>query len=174
MGARECSLWPIPTARRRAAAWRRPPSRARAAHGAGLAMHPAQRADRRPVRRCGGPRRAARETCRETLSRQPGTIPVSVCGAVRTDTPVVQRRGDQPGVRARRRGALQVGVLADAAGADQLHVRPQGLHAVQGVEVGPCVCADAVERHDDDPVGPPFGVGMAAAGIEQAAVAAVE
>lgn len=103
-----------------------------------------------------------------------GTIPVSLAAVVRTDTPVVQRRGHQPGVRARPGSALQVGRVADTPGADQLQLRSQRLNAAQGVEVGPRVGAHSVERHHDHPLGPPFGVGVAAAGIEQAALAAIE
>ena len=103
-----------------------------------------------------------------------GTIPVSLAAEVRTDAPVVQRRGHQPGVRARRCSALQVGRVANAPGPDHLQPRSQRLNAAQGVEVGPRVGAHSVERHHDHARGPPFGVGVTAGGIEQAALAAIE
>ena len=87
---------------------------------------------------------------------------------------VVQGTGHEPGGGARGTRPLKIGPVADAARADQRHLRRTGLQLAQGVEVGAGIGADALERHHDHARGPQRGPVPAAGRIEPLAVAAVE
>lgn len=86
----------------------------------------------------------------------------------------MQCAGNEPGGGARGTRPLQIGPIADAARADQRHLRRTGLQLAQSVEVGAGIGADALERHHDHALGPQRGPVPAAGRIEPLAVAAVE
>jgi tyramine---L-glutamate ligase len=66
----------------------------------------------------------------------------------------VQGTGHQPGMGAGRMRGLEVGGMADAAGANQPGSWRTPLHLVQRAQVRPGVGADTFERHDDHARGP--------------------
>ncbi len=96
----------------------------------------------------------------------------------RCERKIVQRRRGEPCRRAGTFGRADIVVVAQAAGTDQISLRPQmrgaPLHIVESFEIGSFGAANAVKCHHNHTSRPPFGTCPESRTVQCLPIAAVE